>query len=420
MRADFIKAELSRQAFAVHPKILDSVVSTLNEGVPKAESVEKHAHNSVEYETIKNVAVISIDGGMYKRDMSAYCMDVASYESIIIAINEAEADSQVDTIFFRVDTPGGSVAGVDEVGDRIFNSPKKTITLFENMGASGGIWAFTASDEVYATESTMLGSIGVVVTYLKDDDSEDNTVTIVSKNADNKRCNLKGDCEEKIKSMINGYEDIFYARVQRNTGFSSEKIKTVFNNGGMIFSKDAKESGFIQGIATFNDLIEISIGNMVASMPTDTVIVADKIEKKSNIRGDDMPKAITQADLDAVQAKFDTATATISTHEALIDSIKLDADAKLAKAESTITELKEDAKTQSSVSREIVAMGYEHGATKSVALNMLSKGSLSEAGLVILQSKKSNGHTPTSDLAEDSDNGDALVAYAQEHKGSIR
>jgi len=53
----------------------------------------------------------------------------------------------VDTILFIVDTPGGDVAGVDNVGDKIFKTKLNTVTLYENLGASGGIWAFSASDK---------------------------------------------------------------------------------------------------------------------------------------------------------------------------------------------------------------------------------------------------------------------------------
>ena len=250
MRSDLLKAELSGKAFVVHPRIMENLISAVNDGLPKAASVEKVANNSVTYETVKNVAVISIDGGMYKKDMSGACSSVASYDTLVKFREKAENDSNIDTILHRVDTPGGSVAGVDEVGDGIFNSKKKTVTLYENMGASGGIWAFSASDELYATETTMLGSIGVVVTYMEEEN--DKTVTIVSKNAENKRCNIGEDCQKKIKSVIDTYEDLFFARVERNTGFNAEKITSTFNNGDMIFAKEAKEAGFIKEITNWN------------------------------------------------------------------------------------------------------------------------------------------------------------------------
>jgi len=399
MRGDYIKAELSSQPFAVLPKAMENVVSVLNAG--DVARVENVANNSVEYEVVENVAVISIDGAMYKRDMSGLCMSVASYEKIVKAIDSAESDSKVDTILFRVDTAGGAVAGVDEVQTRISNSSKKTITLYENLGASAGIWAFTAADEVYATEPTQLGSIGVIVTFLKSDE-ESKTVTIVSKNADNKSCGLNGDCEAKIKRTIDEYEAIFYARVEANTGFDAEKIKSVFNNGDVIFAKDALQAGFINGITTFKDILSQS----VASMPTGNV--AYKIEK-SNLQGEDMQEtAITQEDLDAVQAKLDEATASLGK---LTDE-KAELTAKLSA-------LGEAGAEKVATLKSIVAMAYEHGVSKETAMAMMEKETVGEAGIVALDAIKSGGASPQGDLEADARVSDTELAAAIAKKLSV-
>ena len=402
MRGDYIKAELSSQPFAVLPKTMENIISVLNAG--DVARVENVANNSVEYEVVKNVAVISVDGVMYKRDMNGLCMSVASYESIVRAIDSAEVDNTVDTILFRVDTAGGAVAGVDEVQTRITESTKKTITIYENLGASAGIWAFTAADEVYATEPTQLGSIGVIVTFLKSEE-DSKQITIVSKNADNKSCGLNGDCEAKIKRTIDQYESIFYARVEASTGFDAEKIKTVFNNGDVIFAKDALEAGFIDGISTFKDILSKS----VASMPTGNV--AYKIEK-SNSQGEDMPEsAITQNDLDAVQAQLDEATASLgkATDEKAELTAKLSAlgEASLAK----VTTLKN-----------IVAMAFEHGVSKETAMAMMDKETVGEAGIVALESIKSAGATDQGDLEDDGGNtkeAEAAVAKAIAERLSV-
>lgn len=284
MRTDFLKAELTGQPFVVHEKILSNAMSALNDKMQsRVASPEGTANNSVEYTTKNNVAVISVDGGMYKKNIGGMCSSIVSYDQIIGAINQAEADEKIDTILFRVDTPGGSVAGVDEVGDRIYNSKKKTVTLFENMGASGGIWAFTASNEVYATESTRLGSIGVIVTFMKDD--ENKTMTVVSENAENKDCGLNGDCLTKISKTINVYEKMFYARVERNTGFDAEKIKTVFNKGDMIFAQEAKDNGFIKDISNYKDLLESLVAN-AETVPVIKPVAIIKNIKESGMAGE--------------------------------------------------------------------------------------------------------------------------------------
>ena len=386
MRGDYIKQELNSQAFAVYQPEMEKILSVLNSGTIAKIEDTKEAHNSVEYETTGNVAVISIDGAMYKKDMNAYCMDVASYEHINKFITQAENDETIDTILFRVDTVGGSVAGVDEVGDRIFNSKKKTVTFYENTGASAGIWAFSASKEVYASELTLLGSIGVIVTYTESK-KDKSTVTMVSKNAQNKNCSLNGDCKEKIETMINKYESIFYARVERNRGFDEEKIKSVFNNGDVIFATDALEAGFINGITSFQQLLNSLVTNTqdnltwtMASMPTGNV--TDKIE--TNSQGENMQDNI-QDDASALAAQLSTVTAQLeeanAQREDALDKV------------SSFSKKLEDAQARLDAVPEIVAMAFEHNVPKSAAIEMVGCNTVAEAGLIALKAVGTSGST---------------------------
>jgi len=256
MRTDQIKMAMHNQPFMVDTRFLDNALSVLNNGAVKDDlSVSKVANNNVTYETIRDMAVISIDGAMYKKGMSGACGEtIVSYTDIIKAINTAEADENVKTIIFRVDTPGGSVAGADEVEDRIFNSSKHTITFYENQGTSGGMYIFLASKEVYAAPNTILGSIGVILTMMEDE-GDKKVIHMTSSNAENKVCNLGEGCQERIQARLDVYENRFYDLVIKNTGRTAEDIKTTFNNGDVAFAEKALDAGFIDGIMVFRELL---------------------------------------------------------------------------------------------------------------------------------------------------------------------
>lgn len=268
MRGDLIKAELLNQAFAVCPTKMQTYMNVLNDNVPRVQDDTGVSNNNVVYATVDNIAVISIDGAMYKKGFNGACGEtVVSYPDIVKAIDIAEKDNNIETIVFRVDTPGGSVAGAEEVRYRIKNSDKKTVTFYENLGASGGIWIFTASDEMYAAPTTWLGSVGVVVAY-EEDDGETKRVELVSKNAPNKRCNLNGDCKEKMQGMIDQIESDFFMVIEENTSFSKEKIIDLFDNGGIIKAEIAKEQGFIKDISQFSVLLSNLKSTTGVSMST--------------------------------------------------------------------------------------------------------------------------------------------------------
>ncbi len=282
-RGDLIKAELLNQAFILCPAKMQTYMNVLSEGAMRTEQVGV-ANNNVVYTKVGETAVIAIDGAMYKKEFKGACGEsVVAYPNIVKAINLAEADSDIKTILFRVDTGGGSVAGAEEVRFRIKNSPKKTITFYENLGASGGIWIFTASDEIYAAPTTWLGSIGVVVAYEEEDpETKTKKVELVSKNAPNKRCSINGDCKEKMQSMIDEIEKDFFMVLEENTGFKQKQLVEIFQNGGIIKAEIAKENGFIKDIRHFSVLLGEINSSKGVSMEDGTQVQANDVNVEVN------------------------------------------------------------------------------------------------------------------------------------------
>lgn len=278
-RGGFIKADLLNQPFILCPAKMQTYMNVLSDGAMKTEQVGV-ANNNVVYTIVDNIAVIAIDGAMYKKEFRGACGEsVVAYPDIVKAIDIAESDNNIDTILFRVDTGGGSVAGAEEVRFRIKNSTKKTITFYENLGASGGIWIFTASDEIYAAPTTWLGSIGVVVAYEEEDpETKNKKVELVSKNAPNKRCSVNGDCKEKMQIMIDEIEKDFFMVLKENTGFNQEQLVEIFQNGGIIKAEIAKEKGFIKDIRQFSVLLGEIKSKKGARMPD-----ANQVDASANM-----------------------------------------------------------------------------------------------------------------------------------------
>ncbi len=262
MKNNHLKASLAGQIFMLHPSVVNSLVSLANSrDVEERDDVtvregSTEANNSVETEIIHNVGIVTTHGAMYKKRSAGLCMSVLSYSDIFSSIKMMEEDDSIDTIINIVDTPGGVVAsGADDVADLILNSKKRTITLYDNQASSGGMWIFSASKEIYATNLTQLGSVGVKGGYLNK--TEDNgVVELVSANAENKDCSLNGTCKEKALSILNKVEDEFYVRLEKNTGHDKNFYIDNFNKGDTIFADKALEIGFLDGISTRKELLE--------------------------------------------------------------------------------------------------------------------------------------------------------------------
>lgn len=376
-RGTQIKQFISGQLLAVCPSYLDSILATLNSGdIAKMETSQDIAE-SHGYEEKGNIAIITVDGAMIKKNnfFNAMCGGFVPYDAIALYIDKAEQNENIDTIIFNVDTVGGMVSGADELGEKIFNSSKKTVTFYNNVGASAGIWVFSGTDKRYASKTTILGSIGVKASYMEQD-GETDEVVLVSKNAKNKDCSLNGDCIDKIQSRIDKTEDIFYERVVRNTGLSKEVLASSFKYGDVISADEAKEVGFIDEVISFDILIKSLVNegstNSVSDKPAKFMAKEQTMPEEKEIRASQLYKDLEASnvkiagDLEALQASHEK---TISE----LNAMKEQNDKMVAAKETFGNDV-----------AEIVAMGYSKKVSQDTMVAMVQAGSLKEAKVALV------------------------------------
>jgi len=80
-------------------------------------------------------------------------------------VRQARADKSIKAIVLRVDSPGGSAVGSELVRRELEltrAAGKPVLVSMGDLAASGGYWISMAADEVWADETTITGSIGVV------------------------------------------------------------------------------------------------------------------------------------------------------------------------------------------------------------------------------------------------------------------
>lgn len=79
-------------------------------------------------------------------------------------IRRARQDEKVKAIVLRVDSPGGSAFASEVIRRELVlarEAGKKVVVSMGSLAASGGYWISTASDEIWASPSTITGSIGI-------------------------------------------------------------------------------------------------------------------------------------------------------------------------------------------------------------------------------------------------------------------
>lgn len=114
-----------------------------------------------------HVALIKISGVITggSSDVSPFGSDSGGSETIIKQLESARKNRSAKAIVLRINSPGGSAAGSEEVYKEIMLIRKEGKPVFTSMGdvaASGGYYIASACDKIYADSSTLTGSIGVI------------------------------------------------------------------------------------------------------------------------------------------------------------------------------------------------------------------------------------------------------------------
>lgn len=116
------------------------------------------------------IAVIPIKGmiisGSPKSSPFGGNNQFAGADDIVEAIENAANDKNVRAIILRVNSPGGSPTASETIHRAVTwaktTKKKRIIVSMGSMAASGGYWVSTPADKIYAMDSTLTGSIGVV------------------------------------------------------------------------------------------------------------------------------------------------------------------------------------------------------------------------------------------------------------------
>lgn len=85
-------------------------------------------------------------------------------DSLAQLIREARADTDIKALVVRVDSPGGSAFASEVIRQELSVTRASGIPVIVSMGsvaASGGYWMAMGANEVWATPTTITGSIGV-------------------------------------------------------------------------------------------------------------------------------------------------------------------------------------------------------------------------------------------------------------------
>ncbi len=121
-------------------------------------NLNKKGEAGIAWIKIRGVIAESNDSGPFSRNQGA--------SAIAKNIRSAAADKNVKAIVLDINSPGGTVASVQNIYGELQKAKqqgKKIVALFRDVAASGGFYVAMAADKIVAEPGTITGSVGVIM-----------------------------------------------------------------------------------------------------------------------------------------------------------------------------------------------------------------------------------------------------------------
>lgn len=178
----------------------------------------------------------------------------------------AEKDGDVKGILLVIDSPGGEVTASDDIYRAVakardeFNIP--VVVSMSSLAASGGYYVAMGGEYVMASDSTITGSIGVImqaVNYRKLLDKVGLEILTVKSGKFKDLLNgARENNPEEVKlvqDLIMESYDQFVGIVAKERDMDVNELKEGLADGRIYSGKQAKEEGLIDGIGYFEDAV---------------------------------------------------------------------------------------------------------------------------------------------------------------------
>lgn len=211
-----------------------------------------------------DVAVLSVNGTLTARP-SIMSSGGTSCKEISVALAEMLDEQDVGAIVFDFNTPGGQVAGIEELGKQIAEGKgKKPIHASVNhLCCSAGMWLASQCTSISAAPNSTVGSVGVVIKHLSTAKAQElagyNTTIVTAgsrKAMGDPSQPLSEDARKDFQKTCNDLYEKFVTAVATGRKKSKELVRSPeWGEGASLLAEDAKDVGMIDDILTLNEVV---------------------------------------------------------------------------------------------------------------------------------------------------------------------
>ncbi|MBX3250315.1 MAG: signal peptide peptidase SppA [Myxococcales bacterium] len=229
----------------------------------------------------RQIGVVVIDGTLVDgRNVDYPIIEIhqSGSDTVVAAIDALAADRSVAAIVLRIDSPGGSALASDRIwrAVRRARQRKPVIASLGAIAASGGYYVATAASEIWATPSTITGSIGIFYGKVDLAPLGEHLGIAAEQSARGRRAGAESlyrpftpDERGVLAAAIRRWYRLFLGRVAESRGMTVEEIDA--RGRGRVFTGDAaRELGLVDRVGGF--LATLERARELANLPPDVEV----------------------------------------------------------------------------------------------------------------------------------------------------
>ncbi len=183
-------------------------------------------------------------------------------EDMRLALQQAREDDHVKAVVLEIDSPGGEVTAADIIYNAVTKTraKKPVVVYMDSLAASGGYYISCGGKYLMANDTTITGSIGVIIQTLNYEQlfNKVGLASVVFKSG-------------KFKDMLNGARpmtpeerdfvqnfvmktyDKFLGIVAKERNLSADGLRNSIADGRILSGKEALDNKLIDGVGQIED-----------------------------------------------------------------------------------------------------------------------------------------------------------------------
>lgn len=178
------------------------------------------------------------------------------------ALEQARDDENVRAVVIEIDSPGGEVTASDVIYNAVVKTRarKPVVIYMDSVAASGGYYVACGGKYLMANDTTITGSIGVIIQTLNYEQlfNKIGLASVVFKSGKFKDM-LNGarpitpEEREYVQGFVMGTYEKFLGIVAKERNLPADGLRTTIADGRILSGRDAHDNKLIDGLGQIED-----------------------------------------------------------------------------------------------------------------------------------------------------------------------